>query len=828
MPGVTLPVAPRYSPAPPTAEDIEYADLAIVDISKTATAEGRAELAITVREAMANVGFFYVVNHGYDQAQVVRMTDISDVFFSGVSQEEKKSYEGTMKTTGSYQGYKLRNYWVGPAFHAALVHLITASRLLALGLELDEEALVNMHGFDTFRFMKYYPRSEEDETRTKNVWLKGHTGDVPLLRNGTTSIDAPRTDSGSITVLWSQPVSGLQILTPSGKWKWIKHIDNALVINAGDALEFLSGGYYRATIHRVVQPPADQRNQPRLGAFYFCLADDAVKLRPFVDSPVLQRVGIKRRFSDEQAPSMETWRRGRTSAYGQTELKKGIDGVVEEEIINGVVELIEPVQSTPPRKQTTVDLIRAASEATPIVKKESGAQGQKIVLDGFEKRREAMSREMSGRWVGPCKLADFFKLTMPIELEKGSKEILPKINKKHFAGKKPVSEKAMVKKIIAFYRKCNFTGVQIVDTSNHSDPNSKRGMKLRQDLSLREESDVIDPDSPTQLDETLAGGEVKNSEKEILSDDGAVFEIDNHTAQQARGQLATYAVELCARQHRTHLFFFYIYYPYARLIRFDRAGALVSERFKFTLDCTPLIRFFSRFSKMTPAQRGYDPTVHVADELETKLARERLKEWAPDPKFVASVLHKLDTWRSQARLALHAANSDIIYDQNLSQPLAVEEPTHKDMQYIWDTTICSSWPTNDAAQLQLVKEPQGETGRASAEGTVGGGSKQSESIDEDGLKRDGQAPAEGTVGGGSKQSESIDEAPAEGIVGGGSKKRKSIDKGGLERDAEEPAPKKVKSITSEALPEERRERKSKKMPSVATRRSTRLHKGSTN
>ncbi len=88
---------------------------------------------------------------------------------------------------------------------------------------------------------------------------------------------------------------------------------------------------------RVVQPPADQRSRPRLGAFYFCLADDAVKLVPFVDSPVLQRVGIKRRFSDEQAPSMEAWRKGRTSAYGQTELKKGLDGAVEEEIINGVL-----------------------------------------------------------------------------------------------------------------------------------------------------------------------------------------------------------------------------------------------------------------------------------------------------------------------------------------------------------------------------------------------------------------------------------------------------------------------------------------------------------
>ncbi|KDQ32558.1 hypothetical protein PLEOSDRAFT_1073080 [Pleurotus ostreatus PC15] len=359
MPGVTLPAAPRYSPGPPTSEDLEYADLAIVDISKASTPEGRAELAITVREAMTNVGFFYVVNHGYDQAQIARITDISDVFFSGVSQEDKKLYEGTMKTTGSYQGYKLRNYWhvdagvrdqiehynfnkdvykrehpqpIRPflpeieAFarhnHFNVVHPVL--RLLALGLELDEETLVNIHGFNApgdayVRFMKYYPRSEEDETRTKNVWLKGHT------------------DSGSITILWSQPVAGLQILTPNGKWKWIKHIDNALVINAGDALEFLSGGYYRATIHRVVQPPSDQRSRPRLGAFYFCLTDDTVKLLPFVDSPVLQRVGIKRRFSDEQAPSMEAWRKGRTSAYGQTELKKAIDGVVEEEVINGVL-----------------------------------------------------------------------------------------------------------------------------------------------------------------------------------------------------------------------------------------------------------------------------------------------------------------------------------------------------------------------------------------------------------------------------------------------------------------------------------------------------------
>ena len=57
----------------------------------------------------------------------------------------------------------------------------------------------------------------------------------------------------------------------------------------------LSGGYYKATIHRVFQPPADQRGYTRLGLFYFGYGNDDVKLVPFAESPVLQRVGIKRK-----------------------------------------------------------------------------------------------------------------------------------------------------------------------------------------------------------------------------------------------------------------------------------------------------------------------------------------------------------------------------------------------------------------------------------------------------------------------------------------------------------------------------------------------------
>ncbi|KAF8177668.1 Clavaminate synthase-like protein [Pholiota molesta] len=338
MPGLVQPETPHYIPAPITQADLEYADLPIIDLAGVGTPEGRVALAAQARDAMSNHGFFYVINHGYKPEQTKRAFDIADIPFARVNETEKQIYEGTMKKTGSYQGYKLRQYWhiangvrdqlehyninrdvtkrqhpevLRPflpeieAFarhnHEEVLHPIL--RLLALGLELPEETLVNLHNYSAVgeTYGTHYPRSKEDEAKTNSVWLKGHT------------------DFGTITILYSQPVAALQILTKAGTWKWVKHIENALVINAGDALEFLSGGFYRATIHRVIQPPPDQQQYTRLGVFYFAMTDDNVKLAPLLESPVLQQ-----------------WRKGRTAAYGQSDLKPTEKGV-EEEIINGVV-----------------------------------------------------------------------------------------------------------------------------------------------------------------------------------------------------------------------------------------------------------------------------------------------------------------------------------------------------------------------------------------------------------------------------------------------------------------------------------------------------------
>ncbi|KAG6917878.1 hypothetical protein DXG01_000648 [Tephrocybe rancida] len=334
---------------------VDYADLAIIDFDKFKTEAGRAQLVSEVHDAMKTIGFFYVVNHGYTPEQTAQLFEIADIPFSQVSQEEKDRYIGQMKLTGSYQGYKPRGYWhieggVRDSIETYNLHrdvtrkehpealrpylaeiaaftrhnhfnvLQPLLRLLALSLELPEDSLVDLHGFDT-ESESYRLRSEEEERQSGGIWFKGHT------------------DFGSMTLLWSQPVSALQIRASDGTWKWVKHVENAIiqVVNTGEAMDFLSGLYYKGTIHRVVQPPIDQRHLTRRSIVYFGFANDDVKLVPLKESPVLQRVGIKRRCADEAAPTMEEWRKGRISAYGQTTLKAGEEAGVQEEIINGVL-----------------------------------------------------------------------------------------------------------------------------------------------------------------------------------------------------------------------------------------------------------------------------------------------------------------------------------------------------------------------------------------------------------------------------------------------------------------------------------------------------------
>lgn len=106
-----------------------------------------------------------------------------------------------------------------------------------------------------------------------NVWVKAHT------------------DFGSLTLLFRQPVAALQVRTPQETWKYVKPYPGSITVNIADSLFFLTNGYLKSSIHRVVGPPPYQAHLDRLGMLYFVRPEDDLELKT-IPSPVLQRLGL--------------------------------------------------------------------------------------------------------------------------------------------------------------------------------------------------------------------------------------------------------------------------------------------------------------------------------------------------------------------------------------------------------------------------------------------------------------------------------------------------------------------------------------------------------
>lgn len=170
--------------------------------------------------------------------------------------------------------------------------------LISIILELPENYLADAHAYDEtsddhLRYMIYNVRSQDEWDRAQAYSKGGHT------------------DFGSLTLLFSQQVAGLQIRTPEGEWKYVKPVEGGITCNAADTLTFLtkgtsqfpvlsiyfkqetypSLGFVKSTIHRVVTPQKDQINIPRLGLLYFSRPGDNTPMRA-VPSPLLDRLGL--------------------------------------------------------------------------------------------------------------------------------------------------------------------------------------------------------------------------------------------------------------------------------------------------------------------------------------------------------------------------------------------------------------------------------------------------------------------------------------------------------------------------------------------------------
>jgi isopenicillin N synthase-like dioxygenase len=309
-----------------------FLNVPIIDLSgfREGSAAARARIAAAVDEAAGRVGFMQIVGHGIPDDVLAGLTGAIDRFFAlptaaketcrpastatnrgySAPRAERLSHSlGVYSPADLFEAFNIgveaaeyphldlptdfyaANIWPAglAAFRLAVTawfaHAGTLARLMtdvfALALDLPAGYFdpFQDHSLDVLR-MNNYLLPEDVALEDGQVGMGAHT------------------DYGIVTILWADPVPGLQILDGDGRWHDVVPAPGALLVNLGDLLARWTNDRWISTMHRVV-PPRDTAGRlvRRRSAAYFhdgnveavvsCLPGCATPQRPARYEPVV-------------------------------------------------------------------------------------------------------------------------------------------------------------------------------------------------------------------------------------------------------------------------------------------------------------------------------------------------------------------------------------------------------------------------------------------------------------------------------------------------------------------------------------------------------------
>ena len=275
-----------------TSKEIALNDIPVIDMAELRRNSPAAvhETVTALRTASEEVGFFYVENHGVSEQVFSAANAAASAFFSQPLEQklevaineshhgfirigEAKMYDGAKfdlkesyvwgfeplpDTDVSGNPFLGPNNWptfmpelrtaLGAFFDAATIcarHLMTG---FALSLDLDA---------DTFLRTSTKPIS-----RGSALYYPPQPAGMGDEQFGV----APHSDYGCLTLVWQDPVGGLEVLDRNGDWITAHPIPGTFVVNVGDLLARWTNNRFTSTAHRVVNRSGNTRHS--LGLFY--------------------------------------------------------------------------------------------------------------------------------------------------------------------------------------------------------------------------------------------------------------------------------------------------------------------------------------------------------------------------------------------------------------------------------------------------------------------------------------------------------------------------------------------------------------------------------
>ncbi|RWO39383.1 MAG: isopenicillin N synthase family oxygenase [Mesorhizobium sp.] len=237
---------------------------------------------LDLRTAARNVGFFYLSGHGISTSEIDDVLDASRRFFA-LPQADKLAIE--MVKSQQFRGYTRAGGELtkGAADWREQLDIGVERQPIAQGpgiapwtrlqgpnqwpsaLPELKPALLAWQAKATavaIRLLKAFALSlDQPEDAFDAIYRDSPNHRMKIVRypgrdatEGDQGVGAHK-DGGFLTLLLQDDNKGLQV-EYDGSWVNVDPLPGTLVVNIGELLELASNGYLRATVHRVVTPPA--------------------------------------------------------------------------------------------------------------------------------------------------------------------------------------------------------------------------------------------------------------------------------------------------------------------------------------------------------------------------------------------------------------------------------------------------------------------------------------------------------------------------------------------------------------------------------------------
>jgi isopenicillin N synthase-like dioxygenase len=235
---------------------------------------GAADAAQTFCQSLTNTGFAVVTDHPLSFDLVNRVYDQWAKFFAST---EKHDFTFKPEQQSGYFPFRSENAKDSPIKDLKeFFHVYPRSRLPEYLMEdtwklyrslcsLGEEMLqwVQTASPESVRNRFSMPLSEMIQESEENLLRVIHYPPLQGTEEDGAIRAAAHEDINLITLLCSATTAGLEVQDTAGKWHAVPCDPGSIAINAGDMLQLASGGYYRSTTHRVMNPTGPAARLPR-------------------------------------------------------------------------------------------------------------------------------------------------------------------------------------------------------------------------------------------------------------------------------------------------------------------------------------------------------------------------------------------------------------------------------------------------------------------------------------------------------------------------------------------------------------------------------------